>query len=57
MKYNAEQKLQMVLEYLEDKIYAVKLSKKYGYDLGKIKNMIKLYEMHGRAPFDEIIDT
>lgn len=53
MKYNAEQKLQMVWEYLEDKISAVKLSKKYGYDLGKIKYMIKLYEMHGRAPFDE----
>lgn len=53
MKYNAEQKLQMVREYLEDKISAVKLSKKYGYDLGKIKYMIKLYEMHGRAPFDE----
>ena len=53
MKYNAEQKLQIVREYLEDKISAVKLSKKYGYDLGKIKYMIKLYEMHGRAPFDE----
>ena len=53
MKYNAEQKLQMVREYLEDKISAVKLSKKYAYDLGKIKYMIKLYEMHGRAPFDE----
>ena len=53
MKYNMDQKLKMVHEYLDDKTSTVKLSQKYGYDLAKIKYMIKLYEMHGAAPFDE----
>ena len=48
-----DQKLKMVHEYLDDKVSTLKLSKKYGYDLSKIKYMIKLYEMHGEAPFDE----
>lgn len=53
MKYNMDQKLKMVHEYLDDKVSTLKLSKKYGYDHSKIKYMIKLYEMHGEAPFDE----
>lgn len=53
MKYNMEQKLNMIQEYLDDKASTTELSKKYGYDLAKIKYMIKLYEMHGKAPFDE----
>lgn len=42
MKYNMDQKLKMVHEYLDDKTSTVKLSQKYGYDLAKIKYMIKL---------------
>ena len=42
MKYNMDQKLKMVHEYLDDKVSTLKLSKKYGYDLSKIKYMIKL---------------
>lgn len=53
MKYNAESKLRMIHEYLEKKQSMLALSKKYGYDLSKIKYMIKLYEMHGEAPFDD----
>lgn len=53
MKYSMEQKLKMVHEYLDDKTSTLKLSKKYGYDLSKVKYMIKLYQMHGAAPFDE----
>ena len=40
-----DQKLKMVHEYLDDKVSTLKLSKKYGYDLSKIKYMIKLRQM------------
>lgn len=53
MKYNAESKLKMIHEYLEKNQSMLALSEKYGYDLLKIKYMIKLYEMHGEAPFDD----
>ena len=53
MKYSMDQKLKMVHEYLDNKASTLQLSKKYGYDLSKIKYMIKLYQTHGAAPFDE----
>lgn len=53
MKYNAESKLRMIHEYLEKKQTMLALSKKVWLHLSKIKYMIKLYEMYGKAPFDD----
>ena len=51
MKYSMELKLKMIHEYLDNDTLTLQFSKKYGYDLSKIKYMIKIYQMHGAAPF------
>ncbi|MFA5421881.1 MAG: hypothetical protein WC344_03715 [Bacilli bacterium] len=53
MKLTMDKKLRMVKEYLNDQAAMTKLAKKYEYDLAKIKYLIKLYQMHGEAPFTE----
>jgi hypothetical protein len=53
MRVTLKERLGMVLEHLnEGKSYSY-LEKKYQFDIPKLKYMVKLYLLHGEAPFQD----
>lgn len=54
MKRTTKEWLKYVKEYLDSNTSITRIAEKRNVDPGKLKYLVKLYEIHGEAPFSDI---